>query len=211
MAILHKAEIHPSKLDLISAWLRKQPWAYDATEPWERTAAYRFDDPAGEVGVETMLVRAGDGAELQVPLTYRGAPLEGADAWLLGTAEHSVLGTRWFYDAAGDPVYAQVLAQAILGGGREAEVFYETDAGRESVPGSAEVRGSGSAPIDGIQADPVEAATSGAVTTIATPSFELLLVREIGVALPARVRQTLTGTWDTQPEPVLLAAIADRA
>jgi hypothetical protein len=210
MAILHKAELHPSKLDLISPWLSNQPWAYDSAEPWERVAAYRFDDPAGEVGVETMILRAGDGPEVHVPLTYRGAPLEGAEAWLLGTSEHSVLGTRWFYDAAGDPVYAQVLAQAILGGGREADLFYETDAGKESVPGTAEVRGSGSEPTDDIHADPVEATTSGAVSTITTPAFELLLVREIGTALPARVRQTLTGTWDSQPQPVLLAAVADR-
>jgi hypothetical protein len=157
-----------------------------------------------------MILRAGDKGELHVPLTYRGAPLEGAEAWLLGTSEHSVLGTRWFYDAAGDPVYAQVLAQAILGGGQEADLFYETDTGRESIPGTAEVRGSGSEPIDDIHADPVETTTSGAVTTITTPAFELLLVREIGTGLPTRVRQSLTGTWDGQSESVLLAAVADR-
>jgi hypothetical protein len=42
-------------------------------------SAYRFDDPAGEVGIETLLVRRGAGPVLQVPLTYRGAPLAGAE------------------------------------------------------------------------------------------------------------------------------------
>ena len=42
---------------------------------------------------------------------YRGAPLPGADEGLIGTSEHGVLGTRWFYDAAHDPVaVAQLLA-----------------------------------------------------------------------------------------------------
>ena len=39
-----------------------------------------------------------------VPVTYRGAPLAGAEAALLGTSEHGVLGRRWIYDAAQDPV-----------------------------------------------------------------------------------------------------------
>lgn len=51
-----------------------------------------------------------------VPLGYRGAALEGVPGEaLIGTSEHGVLGTRWIYDGAHDPV---VLAQlrALLGG-----------------------------------------------------------------------------------------------
>jgi len=33
-----------------------------------------------------------------VPLTYRGAPLDGAEDALVGTTEHGVLGRRWVYD-----------------------------------------------------------------------------------------------------------------
>ena len=40
-----------------------------------------------------------------MPVTYRDAPLPGADAWLIGTMDHSVLGKRWVYDGVGDPVY----------------------------------------------------------------------------------------------------------
>ncbi|MER5425058.1 maltokinase N-terminal cap-like domain-containing protein [Streptosporangium roseum] len=39
-----------------------------------RVAAFRFDDPAGAVGIETMLVPTGDGPVHRVPLTYRDAP-----------------------------------------------------------------------------------------------------------------------------------------
>ncbi|MGC4856177.1 maltokinase N-terminal cap-like domain-containing protein [Micromonospora sp. DT4] len=75
--------------------------------------AYRFDDPAGEVGIETMLVAAADGPVHQVPLTYRAAPLDDVDEWLVGTTEHSALGRRWVYDGCADPVYAAAVQPAV--------------------------------------------------------------------------------------------------
>ena len=88
---------------------------------WRRSV---FDDPAGAVGIETMLVMAGSGPVYQVPLTYRDAALEHGDDWLVGIAEHSVLGRRWVYDACGDPVYAAVLTSAIFAGaGQAAEAW----------------------------------------------------------------------------------------
>ena len=50
----------------------------------------------------------------QVPLTYRGAPLEGGQHALVGTMEHSVLGRRWVYDGPHDPVYAAQLLALVL-------------------------------------------------------------------------------------------------
>ncbi|NWF31411.1 1,4-alpha-glucan branching protein, partial [Streptomyces sp. PKU-EA00015] len=50
-----------------------------------------------------------------VPLTYHGTPLHGADHALIGTAEHGVLGQRWIYDGAHDPVLVTQLLHAILG------------------------------------------------------------------------------------------------
>src|ERR1700710_2202585 len=99
MALLHRATLQPSKLELLQDWAPTQPW-FDGDRSAElvTVAAYRFDDPEGEVGIETLLVRAGDGPVLQVPLTYRAAPLDGGDAWLIGTMQHSVLGQRWTYD-----------------------------------------------------------------------------------------------------------------
>jgi hypothetical protein len=56
MAILHRASVTPSKRELAEAWLDEQPWAVDGGV--EMLGSYRFDDPAGEVGVEAMLVRS---------------------------------------------------------------------------------------------------------------------------------------------------------
>ena len=47
-----------------------------------------------------------DGSVLHVPVTYRAAPVAGADEHLIGTMEHSVLGRRWAYDGCADPVFA---------------------------------------------------------------------------------------------------------
>jgi hypothetical protein len=131
MAVIHDTTLTPGKLDLLSAWLPSQPW-YIGTEPELRKAGgFRLDDPDGEVGIEFMLV--GDGpVTYHVPLTYRGTPLDGADQALMGTAEHGVLGRRWIYDGAHDPVLlAQLLA--LLGGGVEPQAQSMTDTPDPSV------------------------------------------------------------------------------
>src|SRR5690606_20630830 len=109
------------------------------------------------------------GDEIHVPVTYRGAPLADAEQWLIGTTEHSVLGTRWVYDACGDPVYAQMLASTILSGGTEAELFVEENGQQTRREGTAQVRGSGTGA--GVEPLPtsMQVSTSGAVTTIVTP------------------------------------------
>jgi NAD(P)-dependent dehydrogenase (short-subunit alcohol dehydrogenase family) len=120
MAILHTATVTPTKLELLETWLPRQTWFSGPATDLIRVAGYRFDDPDGEVGLETLLVRSGDdGAVYQVPLSYRGAPLSNADSYLVGTMEHSVLGPRWVYDAEGDPVYRAVLASVISGEARK--------------------------------------------------------------------------------------------
>src|SRR6476660_5453621 len=131
MALVYStATLTPSKIALLTRWVAGQPWAagVDAGS-LEAVGAYRFDDPAGEVGIETHLVRTADDRLLQVPVTYRGAPLP--DAPLVGQPEHSVLGTRWVYDACADPVYALTLATTILTGGHEAELEFAGSADRK--------------------------------------------------------------------------------
>ncbi|MGW0230654.1 CG0192-related protein [Actinopolymorpha singaporensis] len=128
MAVIHRAEIRPTKLELLGDWLPKQTWFAGAGAPGEKPAsvgAYRFDDPRGEVGIETLLVRTADGQVVQVPLTYRGAPLAGGEPFLVGTMDHSVLGRRWVYDGCGDPVYLSALAAVVLGHAVQAEELVE--------------------------------------------------------------------------------------
>lgn len=112
MAIIHRATLTPTKLELARPWLDRQPWG-GAGEP-EVIGSYRFDDPDGEVGLEAMLIRRGD-VVLHVPMTYRAAPLQELEDHLIGTTQHSVLGERWVYAAAGDPVALGCYARALAG------------------------------------------------------------------------------------------------
>lgn len=145
MALLHYATLTPSKPELLAAWLPRQSWAAELPD-LELVGGYRLDDPAGEVGMEGVLLRSADGEVfVHVPLTYRGAPLEGAEAHLLGTTEHSALGTRWVYDATGDPVWTATVTATVLAGGSGAEEYFEVDGGRETREPKVAVAGSGGA------------------------------------------------------------------
>jgi hypothetical protein len=69
--------------------------------------------------METHLVTAG-GTLLQVPLTYRDEPLDGAEGALITEMQHSVLGTRWVYDGLRDPRLVVMLAAVAMTGQGEA-------------------------------------------------------------------------------------------
>lgn len=113
MAIVHRATISPTKQELVTQWLDVQRWG--GSGEVEMLAAYRFDDPAGEVGVESLLVRRGEGI-FQLPLTYRGSPWESGT--LVTTMEHSALGRRWIYLATTDPIGVECYVRS-LGGEQE--------------------------------------------------------------------------------------------
>ncbi|GII56217.1 hypothetical protein Pth03_46060 [Planotetraspora thailandica] len=120
MAVIHHTTLAPSKLELLTSWLPAQPWHLgDGREPeLAKVGGFRLDDPEGEVGIEFMVVTDGSGDQpvtYQVLLSYRGAPLDGADHALVGTAEHGVLGRRWIYDGAHDLVVVGQLFALILG------------------------------------------------------------------------------------------------
>ncbi|WP_229402271.1 CG0192-related protein [Micromonospora okii] len=209
MALLYRATLRPTKLELLTSWLPDRPWfrgegGADAV----RVASYRFDDPAGEVGIETILVRFGAGPVHQAPLTYRAAPLDGADAWLVGTLEHSVLGRRWVYDACGDPVYAAALADAILAGTGQAHEYVEVDGRPEQRAPSMEIAsegaGRGAAEVGSL--DRVE---DGDPTRVVTGSVELSVVRLLG-GDDGWGGARLTGTWPGQQTPLPLAYAAPR-
>lgn len=210
MALLHRADIRPTKLELLAAWLPGRTWFHGpAADGVVRVAGYRFDDPAGEVGIETILVRAGDGPVHQVPLTYRGEPFDGADAWLVGTTEHSVLGKRWVYDACGDPVYAAALAGAILAGTGQAEEYFEVDGRRDVRAPSMAVASDGAAEAGVPAVEAVRSVVDGDPTRIVTDAVELAVVRRLGAGAAAD-GAALTGTWSGQPTPVPLAYASRR-
>ena len=194
----------PTKQELVEAWLPTRSWAQDR-HVTGKVAEYRFDDPAGEVGVETILWLTEDGTVLQTPLTYRAEPLAGAEDHLVGTTDHSVLGERWVYDGCGDPVWAATLAAAIATGGRQSQMYFEDDGQRIEIPARMQVRGSGTEPagpaIDGIDSTTDE----GAVTTVRAGDVELALARVVGTQLGEGAH--LSGTVGDDGETHVLAVL----
>ncbi len=203
MALVHRATVKPSKQELVEAWLPTRPWAR-GLQITKKLAEYRFDDPAGEVGVETILFATGEDATVQVPLTYRAAPLDGADAFLVGTSEHSVLGARWVYDGCGDPVWAATLAAAILTGGTQVQMYLEEDGQRIDIPPRMTVQGSGTpgaevpviAGVDSVRDD-------GATTVVRVGDVELVVARVVGA--PIEAGETLSG--EIGPASAVLAGL----
>ncbi len=147
MAVIHKTTLVPSKLELLTTWLPGQDWyAGPPSGPsLARVGGFRLDDPAGQVGIEFLVVRddaAPEVAAYLVPMTYRAGPLPGIDAHLIGTAEHGVLGPRWIYDGTRDPVLLTQLAELIQGRvAAQAQSQSDTeDATVHTVPGPAAPR-----------------------------------------------------------------------
>jgi len=200
----HTATLSPTKQELVEAWLPSRSWA-EGRHVAAKVAEYRFDDPDGEVGVETILWRTDDGTVLQTPLTYRAAPLDGAEAHLVGTTDHSVLGRRWVYDGCGDAVWASTLADVISTGGRQAQMFIEQDGRRVDVPPRMQVRGSGSddsAPRVG-SIDRVS--DEGAVTVVAAGDVVIAVARVVGA--PLGDGPHLSGSVGDSDETTVLAVL----
>lgn len=208
MAILYDAVLNPTKLDLLAHWLPSQSWFDAGSANAEAVGSFRFDDPDGEVGMETHLVAAG-GKVFHAPLTYRGAPLEGAGDWLLGTMDHSMLGRRWIYDACGDPVYAAALAATLITGRPQAAQFIDREGRLEEVPSLVhiEIIGSPKTEVPGVvHAEPVAA---GHITTVRTGAVDLIVNRALDLNGTTNGASVMTGIWEGQRTPVQLAGISE--
>ena len=206
MAIFHRATIKPTKEELIAAWAPSQPWGPTAGEPVEVIGSYRFDDPQGQVGMETFLFTAG--AELfQVPLTYRDAPLVGAEAALITEMSHSVLGNRWVYDGWRDPLFVVMLAGVAMTGQGEALGMAVYDGRWYIAPANVRIHGGGwtqgRVPVDRFELASDDA--SGSV--LRSDRFALTLFRRPRTDPLGAMK--LTATWPGQDEPVILAAVEE--
>ncbi|WP_125098934.1 maltokinase N-terminal cap-like domain-containing protein [Leucobacter chromiireducens] len=217
MGLIYDTTMSPSKLELLAAWLPTRPWFAGDVSALTKVAAYRYDDPEGEVGIEGHLLTAGDRTIYHVPLTYRGAPLQDGEEFLLDTSAHGVLGTRWISDAVGDPVFRTVIAEAIAHGRAGVEEMRVSASGEQSpiAPTSA-VAGTGSP--DRAVPELWAASVSGLGSeSIADTGFATLRVRHVldaaalaGGAEPAPGGEQLSlrVTWDGQLTPVTVATLS---
>lgn len=199
MAVIHHTTLKPTKLELLAAWLPSRPWYRGgAGEPeLAKAGGFRLDDPQGEVGIEFMVVT--DASQTQpaaylVPLTYRGAALDGAQHALVGTAEHGVLGRRWVYDGCHDPVLVSQLL-ALIEGRAQAQHQNISDTPDREVTRS--YSGGGLAPNDFTTATDDEEGTE-----LATPDATLRLHRDLRPAandaplLPQEATGHVAGFWN---------------
>ncbi len=157
--------------------------------------------------METHLVTAG-GTLLQVPLTYRDEPLEGADNALIVEMQHSVLGTRWVYDGLRDPRLVVMLAGFAMTGQGEALGLAVYDDRWYIAPSNVRIQGGGwtqeRVPVDRFDVEHDDA--TGAL--LSNDRFELRVSRR---PVPGpRPPIGLTATWDAQPNPVVLAEVRER-
>lgn len=207
MALFHRATITPTKKELIAGWAPSQAWGPPVGAPIEVVGSYRFDDPDGRVGMETHLVTFGT-TLLQVPLTYRDEPLDGAGDALIGEMEHSVLGTRWAYDGLRDPRLVLMLAAVAMTGQGEALGMVEYDGRWYIAPSNVRIQGGGwtqeRVPVDGFELERDDATAS----ILRNDRFELTVFRR--PAFGPRPAIGLTATWDRQPDPVVLAEVRER-
>lgn len=152
----------------------------------EAVSSYRFDDPNREVGVEIHIVASGDRV-FQVPVTYRGAPLEGAEDFFISEMTHSILGRRWVYAGIGDPVFQQCLDATITSAGSSAVQYQVDDDGNrlEEITEVAQAVGTGH--------------LAGA------PAVEVVDELDINESVDTSQQGLLLGTWAGQESPVVLA------
>lgn len=144
VAKIYDTTLEPSKEAVVAEWITGQPWYRGgATPTLTKVGAFRFVDPEGEVGMETLLLReqdAGpDAPTYQVPVTYRSDLIPGVEP--IGSLKHGVLGLRYVNDGALAPRYLAELIRVVLTGDDQAELS-------TGEPATVTVRGSGRAEIE---------------------------------------------------------------
>ncbi len=118
----------------------------------------------------------------------------------MGTLEHSVLGTRYVYDACADPVFVATLLDTIRTGGRQADLHLRTADGTETVrEPTATARGEGAPTVPthdpGVPVSPTDTTDH---TVIDGPGWTLTVMRRLGPATqsPAPQGSALIGSFD---------------
>jgi hypothetical protein len=131
-----------------------------------------------------VFVSDGADATYHAPMAYRSAPLPGAEDGLIGTSEHGVLGRRWIYDAAHDPVAVRQ-PLAFLAGEAQAQAQNDSDTPDSSVGRSWIAGGRPVAPTPLSVATTEPGRTTIAVTGPSSEQLALDLIRVLQPGTPA--------------------------
>lgn len=207
MARFHPATLEPSKAEMVATLTAAPRWGRPADAEVTVIGAYRFEDPDGRIGMEAHLVEAG-GALLHVPLSYRDAPLDGADDGFVGEMHHSALGTRYVYDGLVDPIFVTMFAAVAMTGQGEALGMVHHDGRWIVAPTNVRIEGGGwtggRVPVDEFR--PV----SDDQTSVRFRNDRFQLTVHRRPVARRRPKMGLAGTWDEKPDGVVLAEVAER-
>jgi len=192
MAIVHNTTMSPGKLELLATWLPAQPWFPGSGREPELTkvGGFRLDDPQGAVGIEFMLVADGP-VVYQVPMTYHGRELPGAEGRLIGTSEHGVLGLRWIYDGIRDPVLVAQLVALLQG-----EVEAQAQSVSHTPDPTVTVQPAVSGPLSVISSVVITDEPSGTSLLVDTASPDGLPAGELAVRIRRILRPDVGETGD---------------
>jgi hypothetical protein len=192
MAIVHNTTMSPTKMELLAAWLPAQPWFPGSGREPElaKVGGFRLDDPLGEVGIEFMLVADGP-VVYQVPMTYHGRELPGAEGRLIGTSQHGVLGPRWIYDGIRDPVLVAQLVALLQG-----EVEAQAQSVSHTPDPTVTVQPTVSGPLSVISSVVITDEPSGTSLLVDTASPDGLPAGELAVRIRRILRPDAAETGD---------------
>lgn len=206
MAVIHRTTLSPTKLELLTAWLPTRPWYVGPTRPsLVKSGGFRLDDPRGEVGIEFMVVTDTSGAEpvpYFVPLTYRGAALDGAEDAFVGMTTHGVLGKRWVYDGCHDPVLVAQLF-ALLDGRVEPQAQSVSDTPDATITHS----GAGAAP--GVAAAGATDGPTGTDLTARAVTLHVNRVLHPAADAPESAKGHVSGPWRTPEDAEVRGVFAE--
>jgi hypothetical protein len=206
MAIFHLATNTPTKAEILTRWIPTQTWGQGLSGDVDIIGSFHMDDPDGEVGIETHLVSVGD-TLLQVPLTYRGAPL--GDIEPIAMMEHSVLGTRWVYDAVRDDCFIMVLCGVALTGQGESLGWAHHDGRWYVAPTAIKLSHIGPRTVDPVAINGLRLETEDVNhLTYCRGTLTLRFHRRLYPVDDDAVG--LAADWDTHPGRVLLATAQTR-
>ncbi len=204
MAKFHFATSSPTKHELLLTWLAKQTWGPAPHTSTSIAASFHLEDPEGKVGMQVFFI-ATEGDTFICPLTYRDTPLDDESA-LVGTLQHSVLGTRWIYDGVHDPCLVMVLAAAALTGQGMALGWAKKEGRWMAWPESVQLH-SGQRLSEPFAADRFQLVSDDRYVMLADDQWEMTLPR---IGEPGVPTIGLAATWPGQDSPITFVTVNPR-